>query len=84
MVPPEKLEEAAMEMASKLASFDQRALKITKQALWHVKGMTREEARLYTWDLLARNADSEHGRKLMREYRERVEKMTGRPYTPGG
>ena len=59
-------------------------MKLTKQALWQVKGMTPQESHLYTWDLLSRHADNESGRKMMRDYRKKVEEKTGRPYVPGG
>lgn len=83
VVPPEKMEETALAMANKLSKFDQMALKITKQALWKIKGMSRDEARLYSWDLLASHAASEKGQKTMQDYRTRTEKATGRPHVPG-
>jgi enoyl-CoA hydratase/carnithine racemase len=83
VVPPEKLEEKATEMADKLAGYDTEALKITKQSLWQVKGKTAEQAQLYVWDLLARYAASEHGQKRIKEFQKRVEKRTGLAYTTG-
>jgi enoyl-CoA hydratase/carnithine racemase len=83
VVPPEKLEEKAAEMATKLVGYDPEALKITKQSLWRVKGMSAEQAQLYIADLLARYAASEHGQKQIKEFRKRVEKRTGLDYSTG-
>lgn len=84
VVPEDKVEETAMEMANKLSRFDQAALRLTKKALWSVKGMTREEARLYTWDLLSSYAEKESSQMLIKGYRAKVEKITGKRYVPGG
>jgi enoyl-CoA hydratase/carnithine racemase len=84
VVPADEMEEVAREIADKLSRLDLAALRLTKDALWKVKGMNPEEARLYTWDLLASYSEKESSKKLIKEYRSKVEKMTGKPYIPGG
>jgi enoyl-CoA hydratase/carnithine racemase len=83
VVPADKMEETALAIASKLARFDQKALRLTKEALWKVKSMTQDQAYHYVWDLLSSNAATEAGQKMMKEYREKVAKATGLPHIPG-
>ena len=71
VVPPEKLEETAMEWAKKLARKSPLALKLNKRALWQTRDMTPGEALPYIEELFARHAASEAGQESIKAFLEK-------------
>jgi enoyl-CoA hydratase/carnithine racemase len=71
VVPPEKLEETAMEWAKKLARKSPVALKLMKRAIWHTRDMTPGEALPYIEELFARHAASEAGQEAIKAFLEK-------------
>jgi enoyl-CoA hydratase/carnithine racemase len=71
VVPPEKLEETAMEWAKKLASKSPLALKLMKKAFWQTRDMTPGEALPYIEELFARHAASEAGQEAIKAFLEK-------------
>ena len=71
VVPPEKLEETAMEWANKLARKSPVALKLMKRALWQTQDMTPGEALPYIEELFCRHAASEAGQEAIKAFMEK-------------
>lgn len=71
VVPPDKLEETAMEWAKKLARKSPLALKLNKRALWQTRDMTPGEALPYIEELFARHAASEAGQEAIKAFLEK-------------
>ena len=71
VVPPDKLEETAMEWAKKLARKSPLALKLTKRALWQTRDMTPGEALPYIEELFARHVASEAGQEAIKAFLEK-------------
>jgi enoyl-CoA hydratase/carnithine racemase len=71
VVPPEKLEETAMEWAKKLARKSPLALKLMKKAFWQTRDMTPGEALPYIEEIFARHAASEAGQEAIKAFLEK-------------
>jgi enoyl-CoA hydratase/carnithine racemase len=71
VVPAEKLEETAMEMAKRLVTKSPVALRLTKKVLWDTRDMTPVTAFTYLHELFARHAASEAGQEGIKAFLEK-------------
>lgn len=77
VVPREKLEEAALELAEKIASKAPLAVQFGKQAFYTMADMEHNQAYKYAVEMISANADTEDGREGMAAF---VEKRPPHPW----
>lgn len=71
VVPREKLEETAMEMAEKIASKAPLAVQLGKQSFYRMADMEHSKAYSYAIEIIAINASTEDGQEGIAAFRER-------------
>jgi len=71
VVPREKLEETAMEMAEKIAGKAPLAVRLGKQSFYQMADMEHSKAYAYAIEMISINAATEDGREGMDAFREK-------------